>query len=57
MVVLLYHSQSLHLGKQFAEIKVPNLRSSGGGLQYGAGVKGGPTEDTYFLIEQLKLLG
>ena len=57
MVVLLYHSQSLHLGKQFAEIKVPNLRSSGGGLQYGAGVKGGPGEDTYFLIEQLKLLG
>jgi hypothetical protein len=57
VVVLLYHSQSLHLGKQFAEIKIPNMKSSGGVFQYGTGIKSGRTDETYFLIDQLKLVG
>ena len=58
IVSLLFHSQSLHLVSKFSEIKVPNLKSSGGVFQYGSGLKGSlPSEETYFLIDQLKLIG
>jgi len=58
VVALLYHSQSLHLATKFADIKVPNLKSSGGVFQYGSGLKTGLLSDEgHFLIEQLKLVG
>jgi len=58
VVALLYHSQSLHLARKFAEIKVPNLKSSGGVFQYGTGLKSGLLSDEgRFLIDQLKLIG
>jgi hypothetical protein len=58
IVALLYHSQSLHLVPKVVDIKVPNLRSSGGVFQYGSGLKGGASSDeSYFLIDQLKLIG
>jgi hypothetical protein len=58
IVALLYHSKSLHLVPKIVDIKVPNLRSSGGVFQYGTGIKGGVLPDeSYFLIDQLKLIG
>lgn len=58
IVSLLYHSQSLHLTNKFIDIKVPNLKSSGGVFQYGSGMKGSyMSEENLFLIEQLKLIG
>lgn len=56
IVALLYHSQSLHLVNEFIEITVPNLRSSGGVFQYGSGLRNS-TDENYFLIDQLKLIG
>ena len=58
LVALLHHTKSMHLAKAAAEVKVPNLKSSGGTFKYGAGLKGaGANEETMFLIEQLKLIG
>jgi len=58
LVSLLHHCQSLHLVNKFIEIKVPNLKSSGGVFQYGSGLKNAAaTDDSYFFIEQLKLIG
>lgn len=58
IVVLLYQSQSLHLVPKIVDLNVPNLRSSGGIFQYGAGLKAGVLSDeSYFLIDQLKLIG
>lgn len=58
VVALLFHSQSLHLARKCAEIKVPNLRSSGGVFQYGAGLKSARVSDeSTFLMDQLKLIG
>ena len=52
IVALLYHSKSLHLVSKFLDIKVPNLKSSGGVFQYGTGLKQGvPSEENYFLID------
>ena len=39
IVVLLYHSNSLSLVEELADVTVPNLRSSGGAFQYGPGGK------------------
>ena len=58
VVALLFHSQSLHLVRSFAELKVPNLKSSGGVFQYGTGPQTGlGANERHFLIEQLKLVG
>lgn len=58
MLSLLFHSQSLHLVDKFSEVKVPNLKSSGGVFQYGSGLKHGLlSEENHFLIDQLKLIG
>jgi hypothetical protein len=40
ILALLFHSQSLSLVDKFADVKVPNMRSSGGVFQYGSGLQG-----------------
>jgi hypothetical protein len=58
VVALLFHSQSLHLARKFAETRVPNLKSSGGVFQYGSGLRAGlASDESHFLIDQLKLIG
>jgi hypothetical protein len=58
IVSMLYHTQSLHLTQKFVEIKVPNVRSSGGIFQYGTGLKSSIINDeNFFFIDQLKLIG
>ena len=61
IIVLLHHSKSLHLIPRFANLKIPNVRSSAGAFVGSKGFQGqsgylNSTEETLFLIEQLKLL-
>ena len=58
ILALLFHSQSLNLVDKLADVKIPNTRSSGGVFQYGSGMQGsGPSDENFFLMDQLKLIG
>mmetsp|Transcript_28541 Transcript_28541/g.43150 ORF Transcript_28541/g.43150 Transcript_28541/m.43150 type:complete len:148 (+) Transcript_28541:4649-5092(+) len=56
IVSLLFHSQSLDLVEKLIDVKAPNLRSSAGAQLYDSrpNLK---TEESYFLIDQMKLIG